>query len=591
MTRSSIYQHLPHALLLAAAAVGLSLTSGAPTDIHTPQLSIQADTVELPDLPYNRSYMDARGDTRSLADIIRQARIRINALQRSQADDAEQTADHPTPLASLMTEPQHRRMVRRQDIVALPTAEHRSNTLVAEYVGGTAPLTWQPPESIAEREYTVLEFGALGGENPEATGSTLSPVVSTSSQPTSPTGVFTADAETRTPGLPAALSSAEISVSPQPSALADTPAAHIIPMQSASRQAPTPLASQSVPVTESDSARLAVQTPAPQKAQVQTRTQMIDTPSQTAFNSNHQPVDRTPTTDSMSPATGPDRSWTEKPVAKTNPLTHKNTPTVTPKFLVTADKHLDNHDDRPTPSSASSKDKPGNPLLVYIDEYNKIGSDRVNAIDNALSRINQAVKKASLDVELKITTDMRSDYNIRFAENDGKGMGNKLGLAEFAVTEDDHGNEFFLGENSSTRGGKAQISINNAFNWFAGDDANDIDEDEYDYQTAVAHEFLHLLGLDDDYDNLDSVTHALLSPGEVRREVHDREVNTLSDIFAYANPWQSAYTPASWSSNFLNNKSTTRYKAKALTAFVVPEPASLGLIVLGLLGAMQRCRR
>jgi len=608
MTRSTMYQHAPHALLLAGAALGFSLTVDAGQDIHAPSEVVQAHVEAEPVLEHYRPYMDAQGNTRSIGEIIRQVRARMNRLEQTQPDSADDQTIQPTPLESLITEPEHRRMVRHQDVAALPKAR-TSHTQTPEYVVVASPLAWQSPEALAEREYTVLGFGQVGEEQSEPTITdvrTAAPKVSS----TDPSVAWTGDTEFGSPLVTPAVPTVDIAVTPLPSA-SDAPVASIITRQTASMPAPTPLASQTiVPTTASESERVVAQNTSQPQTSDNTRPYKVGSLTQNMFTSKALPANETPAPDKGNRTVEAENNWSDKKLVATRPYIEKNTPSVAPEIKTTpkaqnrptfpsAPKqvasvipHHDDHDDQPSATPTKTTDKPGNPLLVYIDEYDKIGSDRFSAIDNALSRINQAVKKADLDVELKITTDIRSDYNIRFAENDGKNMGNKLGLAEFAVTEDSHGNEFFLGETNSNQGGKAQVSINNAFKWFSGDNADDIDDDEYDYQTAVEHEFLHLLGLDDDFDNLDSVSHGLLSPGEVRRELHDREIHTLTDIFSNANPWQSSYNPTSWTSSFNSNRwGNTRYKAKALTA-AVPEPATLGLIGLGLLvGATRRCTR
>ena len=618
MTRSRTYHLIPHALLLAGAAIGLSLTANAPQDLHAPSPVVQADEQTKPALEYDRPYMDAQGHTRSIGEIIRQVRARMNRIQQTQADTTEKELNAPKPLSSLVTDTPHRRMVRNQDIEALPKVTNPSNTPTVHYVETVGSPTPQTSSALGVREYTVLGFGEVGQDQPAVSTSDIHTVVPTA-QSTDVARVFTGDAEIDTAFLSAALPTAEARISPQSPASVDTLASPVTPvaaMQAASVPTPEPLTSlAAVPTTRSDSEQVAAQNLTQSKIPTDTRTRSLGLTAQNAFTNKAQPNNDTPSTARVNPTAETDRSGSEISLAKTplhndkqaptTPTAHKVKPKaethpvfpVAPKELASVKPKLDKHDDPTTPSPATTKttSQSTNPLLVYIDGHDKIGSDRVNAIDSALSRINQAVKKADLDVELKITTDKRSNYNIHFTENDGKDMGNKLGLAEFAVTQDTQGNEYFLGENSSNPAGQAKVSINNAFNWFAGDDDDAIDDDEFDYQTAVAHEFLHLLGLDDDFDNPAAVSHGLLSPGQTRRDLDDHDIFGLTDIYTRYNPWQSSFNPSSWSNGWKNgwgnNWGKTRYHAKALTAAVVPEPATLGLIGLGVLGVLQVRKR
>ncbi len=628
MMRSWINNHIPHALLLTGSAACLTLALSSPQDGYTPShlLSSQEQAEQMTQDRYP-AYMDAQGNTRSLAEIIQQARARMQRLQQNQSEIQDDIDPAQNPLAILSEDAQHRRMVKRKDVTALPKANDPFNVSTPDYVIAADPLAWHRPDVVQTHEYTILGYGEVGQEQDEESTSDINTLAQTS-QTTDLADVFALIVEANSDqneSLASAIAVPQANTTTAlPTVSADAPKTPLAVMPSASQAAPTPVASLSeAPTTRSEPDQDTALRPTDKPAVVNTRPVSTDAPIATAF-----PIETKPALDRIAPerknpGTSADEPRAEptltkapaltdvktktQPVAqdkpKTTPRVTNKTPTVTipkhedskpqtqkvfptaPKEVVSAKPLNKNHDDdatstTPAKTTAKKTNKTTNPLVVLIDDYDKIGSDRLDAIDKALSRINKAVKKTGVDVELKITTDKRNGYNIFFAEDNSNSLGNILGLAEFAVTEDKQGNEFFLGEDNRAQGGKAQVSINNSFNWFAGDDEDEIEADEYDYQTAVEHEFLHLLGLDDNFDDLKAVSHDLLSPGEIRREIQEIEIQEIQDTYANANPWQSQYNPSSWSRNSRDN---TRYRSKALTA-AVPEPASLAMIGMGVMG-------
>ncbi|MEE9212333.1 MAG: PEP-CTERM sorting domain-containing protein, partial [Phycisphaeraceae bacterium] len=140
-----------------------------------------------------------------------------------------------------------------------------------------------------------------------------------------------------------------------------------------------------------------------------------------------------------------------------------------------------------------------------------------------------------------------------------------------------------LGQESSELGGRAVASINSSINWFTGTDASQIGRRQFDYQTTVTHELLHLVGLDDDDDDIGAVTQGVLGYGEVRRTLSLHDEAELAEAYRASAPWQS---PAIQPIQVLA-PGQVRYKAESLIA--VPEPATLGLVVVG--GLALLCRR
>lgn len=649
MTRTWIGQHLPHALLLTGAAACLCFALDTPSVDHAPAVSAPDQEHVSEDTYTHRPYLNAEGNTRSLAEVLRESRVYLDRFQKDRKQVSDKPIDVKTPLATLVEEAPQRRVVRRRDVAALPKAGSPLAPSAVEYVGAADPLTWRAPESVGEHEYVVLGFGEVGQETVEVPATDIhtptqesTPVITTDLVATPPVTDWMAEPTVSPSAMPIP---GNTPTAPTPIASADTPAVStLVTMQTASQSAPAPVAAHDSTVTPfSDADRTNSARNAELSSTTNTRPTATESATPKVSFAESTTLQDQPSADTTSDmtlqTTGAKDAWddqtqnlshrqTDKP-AQIQPFTQNHTRQMLPKASQTPAATTAKHEDtkaEPTasfpttgqekvngqttrnpksdyaPTVSAKPDSPAttkpkakttgqstNSVVVYLDDHDKIGSDRVTAIDNALAKINQAAKKADIDVELKVTTNKNDRYNILFSEDDGKDMGNKLGLAEFAVTEDKHGNEYFFDENKNSHGGQAKVRINNSFNWFAGNEADDIQDDEYDYQTAIEHEFLHLLGLDDDFDHLDSVSHGLLSPGEVRRDIHDREINDLSSFYSAYNPWGLLNNHASsWSRS--NTWGKTRYHAKALTA-AVPEPTSLAMIGLGVTLGLAGRRR
>jgi PEP-CTERM motif len=634
MMRPKISMYLPHTLLLAGSAACLAFALGSPQDGNIPNnfKPHQEQAEQITQDLRHRSYMDAQGNTRSLAEVLQQARARLDRIQQNQSKTKDDAHPAQKPLAMIDSDTTHNRMAKNKDAASLPQKTDPHSAPTVEYVGTQDPLAWRRPDALEAREYTVLEFGEIGTDQAqESTPDNNTPVQTT--QTTASADIFTKTIETNndsdSPASVTTTPQANTAVKPLSVSL-DTPTAPLAVMQSASRAAPTPVSSHTAATTDrTEPDRDIAPRQADQPTITDARPVLADAPvlvSLPPTETKPAPRDR-PVAETRNPGTGTDEPRVKPALAKapvlkdiqpktqpvaqdkprTTPRFTDNTPAITtvkheetkpditaiippaPKDVLSAKPINKNRDDKTPSSPTKSISKTTNPLVVLIDDYDKVGSDRINAIDKALANINRAVKQADIDIELKITADKKSNYSILFNEDDGKDMGNTLGLTELAVNEDNYGNESFLGEADNARGGKAQVRINNSFNWFAGEDQNKIGKNQYDYQTAVEHEFLHILGLDDDYDNNQAVSNALLSPGEIRREIDKQELEDLSDFYADANPWKSLDNNENRFGKS-RREGKTRYKSRALTA-AVPEPASLALIGMGLLIGVAGRRR
>jgi hypothetical protein len=492
-------------------------------------------------------------------------------------------------------------MLSQRDTRSLAPVVKNTDVNNIGYVSAGDPTLWEAPEALPQREYDILAYGEIGGAEPvaasRATDISAGPVREIN-QAVNADGIFTTDVRGRDNLLsprghvdsivvPAASRPAERGVV-EPASVASAAVA-ASPVQAAPIAAATP---QSTTVNERTAA--AIESIATQQTQVHAGPVTAQAPASIDALLPIAPrVDHNTKPESTAGKTGPGNDYAiafaGKP-ADSRPGAQASKPAATGKIIspITA---TPTREANPTPKATDPfnhdrDDHTKQSLVMLIDGSDTLGSDKLNAIDNAIKQINQAAQKADLGIELKTTTDKNTGHNILLKEDNGKDMGNKLGLAEFTVTEDKHGNEMYLGESQADMGGVAKISINKAFDWFAGDDGKAIGQNQYDYQTAITHELLHMVGLDDDFENQEAVSHGLLSPGEVRRDIDTHEIKELASIFKSANPWRSVFTLA----QLPKSNGRVTYKSKALSA-AVPEPASLVLAVLGLLGACRHRRR
>ncbi|MEZ6192616.1 MAG: PEP-CTERM sorting domain-containing protein [Phycisphaerales bacterium] len=602
MQRNVLADYYPHALLALAATVSLCFVMSRPSisgprPVHPTASLHEADA----DDPVEARYFDARIKTRSLAEVLENARLRYDLLRDKPSDSPDQTESQNIIPTIGETEITPRRMLSKQDTRSLAPAVKNTDVKNIGYVSATDPTLWGAPEALPQREYDILAYGEIGGAEPvaasRATDVSAEPVRETN-QGTDTNSIFNAEVRGRDnlassvgPAGPAVMPAttlpAERGVAEPTSVVSATVAAS--PVQAAPIAA---AASHSATVNERTAA--AIESIAPQQTQVHAGPMTAPAP---ASIDAVQPIaaraDLVTKTNTESDRANPVKETTVafagKP-ADSRPGAQASTPVATSK-IISPIKATPTQAANPTPKatdpfSRDRDDHTNQSLVMLIDGSDTLGSDKLNAIDNAIKQINQAAQKADLGIELKTTTDKSAGHNILLKEDNGKDMGNKLGLAEFTVTEDKHGNEMYLGESQADMGGVAKISINKAFDWFAGDDGKSIGKNQYDYQTAITHELLHMIGLDDDFDDLEAVSHGLLNSGEVRRNIDTHEIKELASIFQSANPWRSVSTLAQLPKN--NGKVT--YKSKALTA-AVPEPASLALAVVGLLGACRHRRR
>lgn len=603
MQRNVLTEYYPHALLALAATASLCFVVSRPSapDQRATYTTATRQETRADDF-VDRNHIHANARTRSLAEVFANARLKYHRNRHDHTNAEDQADPQTISPAYDETEIALRRMIRQRDIRSLSPVANSDETKHIGYASPADLTLRDAPEALPQREYQILAYGEIGGTEPvvptRAAGSSTHPV-SGKNQDAEADIAFVADAQGRgnlvSPVVPAV--SAVIPATPsgpsergvtEPMPVATTnvtaPPAYAAPVSAAAAQTTTAnektaasVESAASQTTSVYAGHMAAQTPASTDAlqTVAPRVEHAAKPETTAKKSGlgsgnavafaGEPADSRPGAQASTPSA---QGKVTGPINTTPSQAAKPTPRANDPFNRDRDDHANQS------------------LVMLIDGSDTLGSDKLNAIDNAIKQINQAAQKANLGIELKTTTDKNAGHNILLKEDNGKDMGNKLGLAEFTVTEDKHGKEMYLGESLADMGGIAKISINKVFDWFAGDDGKSIGKNQYDYQTAITHEILHMIGLDDDFENHEAVSYGLLSPGEIRRNIDTHEIKELASIFQSANPWRSVSTLAQLSKN--NGKLT--YKSKALTA-AVPEPASLVLAVVGLLGVCRHRRR
>ena len=195
---------------------------------------------------------------------------------------------------------------------------------------------------------------------------------------------------------------------------------------------------------------------------------------------------------------------------------------------------------------------------VLVHDHGNLDAERLARINDAITEVNSAAANFGVNLNLMTVTDEAQFHNIHVHEDITSGCGSgALGCAEYAVYinqsgkfGDGHGNHLYAGEEVGDIGGKAEATVLSGFNWYTGADPSLIGPNQYDYQTVMTQELLHLVGEGHDStvydtdpevaDNTDhrSVMHGTLGQGIVRRSMstHD-QADLLTHLY---NPGQAA---------------------------------------------------
>lgn len=197
-------------------------------------------------------------------------------------------------------------------------------------------------------------------------------------------------------------------------------------------------------------------------------------------------------------------------------------------------------------------------VVVLVHDHGNLDANRLARINDAIAEVNSAAVNFGVNLNLTTVTDKAQSHNIHVHEDTTSGCGSgALGCAEYAVYisqsgkfGDGHGNHLYAGEEVGDIGGKAEATVLSGFNWYTGANPSQIGPNQYDYQTVMTQELLHLVGEGHDstiynsdpetVGNTDrrSVMHGSLGQGIVRRSMstHD-QAELLTHLY---NPGQAA---------------------------------------------------
>lgn len=612
MVPRSLDHFYPHLLLLAVATAGVFLTM---PDSNRDQ---QSDSVWKPPAPEPAgveeeiNYEYAYVKPSSLADRFEQARRRYEAIQRGLDQDAEEADGEQAALpVELRIETSTWSVDQTYNspgvYVLVQDSEPDTGLFPQGHLKATRVL-----RTIPESEYVVLQYGEIG--EPE----TLQPIARRASSSRSVREVrdddgHEAPAFIGPPGLTDKPRKASEITPRVPIANPKDPATvrtnQDVPQNPTATTDSIQVASDVDPIpTVSDSS--VSLTALPEKEPVPTSSAGVPTPTfisqplapqinmpeiPSEPDTNRDPNEGYQSQDTIRTAGNPSQDHTDKKPGARPELRPSDPPRVTlpvkekdvvapksdpPKAPVRTAEKTEQTPPRPVASpikQVPTSDEPDS--LVVLVETGDDDSSRLKlkAIDNVVSQINKVAEIADIDIRLDMATAPGAEHHILLREEDDDALGGKLGLARSAAITDDHGREYRLGQDDAELGGQAVASLNKDVKWYFGDDEDDISEDQFDFQTAVTHELLHLLGLDDDFgEKLGKVMHGYLSPGETRRIITELDTRELKSRYAHHNLWDRATEFRK--ARARGARKGIRYKAEALTAAPVPEPA--GAIVL-----------
>ena len=231
------------------------------------------------------------------------------------------------------------------------------------------------------------------------------------------------------------------------------------------------------------------------------------------------------------------------------------------------------------------------PLTISVALANeaRVDAARVERLSDAIDQINRISNPAGVNLTLG-TPSSQATHQITVHHEDTARFGaNVLGAAEYG-----RGAGNGVG-NAYGADYEAQVTIFDRFDFYTGDDNQSIGQNQFDYQTVVTHELLHVLGLTDvtdeaqDDEDGPSIMDSVLAPGIARRDIDGSASDTLTELYGAAGNGNAI-------SDLLQGRGLGAWQALAAQGNVelltaVPEPATALILTLAGVGLLRHRRR
>ncbi len=178
-----------------------------------------------------------------------------------------------------------------------------------------------------------------------------------------------------------------------------------------------------------------------------------------------------------------------------------------------------------------------------------LGGDQAARVRDALAEINAHWQTTGMQF-VEVSDPVLADVSIQgAAESPGGGLAE--GVLGWSAFQYDVGIDGFLGDGTPFQafvghdlGQAAVVTLVSGWNWYGGADAGAIGADQYDFQSVVAHELGHMIGLEHSEDAA-SIMAESLATGQVRRQLSDTDRDAIDRLYgAVYESFQPEVVPA-----------------------------------------------
>lgn len=173
---------------------------------------------------------------------------------------------------------------------------------------------------------------------------------------------------------------------------------------------------------------------------------------------------------------------------------------------------------------------------VFVDA-STFTTAEVARIHDAITNLNVTWQATSGLRMVEVTDPTAADVRIRGAASTAIG-GKKQGVLGATQPSYDVGITGWLADGSPVAtfldhdmGGRTTITLVNSWNWYAGADASKIAAKQYDFESVVAHELGHAIGLVDNATDRSAVMSDVIKPGQTRRMFDAADAASIDALY------------------------------------------------------------